>query len=1095
MDRDLKTDALDSDAPRSPAQERVATELRRLDPTLEGLLLEGLRLSPRFAAPGVAYLLAHVGRELSRGVIRTLSEDRVTLGVPREGDDGARDNEKNRTTIAGVLELSPNEAVVTDWHRAHITFADNCHYQRAPARPEEIVEAFDHLGRLLFAVLAPYFEAKPELDRLLTVERPSAADLAGLKVILARRALRQRFFRDVSLPGWIPPLHEWGVLANPPDRQTNEDGSWQALQWVPGQYLLRVANSMPDAVTQIFEEIPSTNTNPSVWGIVARAALVLPLPHVRRLVRLIRRAINRAPHSVFGHDLIRLLVHAAELKIPEAFRLADTVLAIDTSEQGRPRDRWLRHLEAYRIDDVFERVIPSLAAIDSGQTLDLLFKKLRATAQVVDQRTESYPGSSRSWCPHLDRADLHDRFPAKLARSVYEQAKLATIDESSADPVCGLLAAEPHEIFNRILIRLLADVGDRAPAYLDRFLVSDAALEPPFRPSEVAATLRERFSSASELARRLFVYAIERGPGLDDIAWQLRQGRPSEEWDHDIDIAARIAEWQRTRLLWFQDRLPEELRPLADRLGVTPRVLSVQEQALAEDGFCVTSGFGPLRSDVSPRTLDELRAMGTDRLLAFLQEWRAPAPSTPFGANEPNVDGLAGVLTELVFRESAIMERLVEQAATVELNPAYLQAILKGAAKKIGANEPISWPSTLRLASSVLAGARDAVDNLPTIDRATQPWVWAAREALDIVKNATRTNKLSESDSEAAWAVIDAAINVGRRFDGETTIESADDLISAAVNRFSGEAVHALVEVALAGRRLQKDAGGYTPSDQLISLLDEVVATGAAPALAELGRYLPWVFSFAEGWVRRSVIELTDGRDLMNSVACPLWTGYLLGPQFHAPLFSALRGVHRAAAVQADPGAEQKPRRSMTEHLAQHAMLAMLHGLVHGGDEDQLISTTLDRVPVQDRRQSYWLIYRELSDVLNADADVIIPRVLDFWNWRIRCLESLEPTDAVRESEAVGLTWLILASRLPADQALPLAQRTVALSDGKVALDTGLWNRAIEFSTVDPVVTFQFARPIVLAALRSDFADLPVSDVGVVLRAALSSGSTSPRLQ
>src|SRR5690606_21845666 len=126
--------------------------------------------------------------------------------------------------------------VVTDWFRAHVTFADSCHYQPRAEPADAVASAFERLEDILFAVLAPYFHAKPELDRLLKVEQPSPADLESLKAILARRALRQRFFQDVAAPGWLPALREWGVFAEPPNRQVLDDGSWYAPQWLAGAY-------------------------------------------------------------------------------------------------------------------------------------------------------------------------------------------------------------------------------------------------------------------------------------------------------------------------------------------------------------------------------------------------------------------------------------------------------------------------------------------------------------------------------------------------------------------------------------------------------------------------------------------------------------------------------------------------------------------------------------------------------------------------------------------------------------------------------------------------------------------------------------------
>lgn len=1071
MDDPIRSESLTS------SQQHLAEQLRRLDPALEGLYREGLGLSKRSGTPGVAYLVAHAGRELSRGVIRTLSEGKAALD-----ESAAPNDERNRTTIATVVELPPNHVVVTDWFRAHVTFADSCHYQPRAEPADAVASAFERLEDILFAVLAPYFHAKPELDRLLKVEQPSPADLESLKAILARRALRQRFFQDVAAPGWLPALREWGVFAEPPNRQVLDDGSWYAPQWLAGAYLARVAAASPDVITELIEAIPATNTNPAVWRTAVDAAMLLPAPHMRRVARLVKRALNTAPYSVAGRDLVRLVDRAIAQQMPDVFRLVDTALAIDISE-GRTHSR-LRHIEDFRLDQLFDKLIPALGELDGTQTLELLIKKLRVVAHAEEQRA-AYPGSTRSWCRRIDQGDSRREFPASLAHSVYMQARRLCVDPHSAAATCALLAAEPGEILQRILIRLLADVGELVPAYVERFIVSDAALDPPFQASEVALALRQQFGTASEAARRVFIYGLQRGPSLDDIAWDLRHGTVSEQTAEPIDIEEKVTSWQQTRLRWFQDRLPAELQALAARIGVEPKALSPREQSLAETGMYFQVGSFGVDRDSSPRTLDELRAMPLEQLVAFLQEWEPTAPTSPFGSEEPTIDGLAKVLGELVSSDSATVASLIAHSATIDLAPEYLQAIVKGTAKSVEADANVSWASVFKFVAAILTKARTAIGNPPVVDKATQPWVWAARAGLELLKTAARGNKLDAENVEAAWEALTLAINIGGRFDGQTEIASADDLVGAAVNRFSGEAVDALIEMALAERRR---LGVEAPGAAFTGILDSVVVASAKPALAELGRLLPYAVHLADQWVEQSTRALMDGRNLMDPIESPLWAGYLLGQHFDTRTFKLLRGVYHAAAVRVDPFSTPERRWSMTEHLTQHAIIAMMHGLAAGDDEDKLLSSILDRVPVADRKQAYWLIYRELSDMGGTDADLVVPRVFAFWGWRLGCLESLDPDDSRRDEEATGLTWLLFATRLPAAAALPFARRTVVLSGGQLAIDRQIWERAIQFSSIDSIGGFEFAKVIALATLRSDYIDLPETPLKQILEGALNSG-------
>jgi hypothetical protein len=286
----------------------------------------------------------------------------------------------------------------------------------------------------------------------------------------------------------------------------------------------------------------------------------------------------------------------------------------------------------------------------------------------------------------------------------------------------------------------------------------------------------------------------------------------------------------------------------------------------------------------------------------------------------------------------------------------------------------------------------------------------------------------------------------------------------------------------------RRRVGGEAPGAAFTAILDSIAAANAKPALAELGRLLPYAVHLADQWVEQSTRPLTDGCNLMDPVESPLWAGYLLGQHFDTRTFTLLRAVYHAAAMRVDPSVAAARRWSMTEHLAQHAMMAMMHGVAAGDDDDKLLPRILGRVPVADRKQAYWLIYREVSDMSSTASELVTPRVLAFWEWRLGCLESLSPDDPQRAEEAIGLTWLLFATPIPAAAVLPLARRTVVLSDGELAIDNEIWDRAAQFSSIDSIGAFEFAKAIAVAVLKSDYINLPETPLKQILERALNSG-------
>lgn len=281
----LSTDTvLGAAAALGPREKATYSELARLDPRIAGLFLFGHQLVARVRPdPGAVYLLAHVGRELSRGVVSALLGDE-SPAPPTEGEE-LPETESNRRRIGAVLGQPPMHAAVTEWFRLTKTFSRSCHlYVNVPS-PDgaKVSQAFVEFSALLYGRVAPYFATAAELDALLAVAEPSAVDVTRVEALLTRVQQRRYFFSKLEHPGWVTPLAARGHFANPPERVVHADGSWQMRAWPEGEYLARVALHEPEAVTDQLARVPDTLENPAVWGVVADAAMALPVALAARL--------------------------------------------------------------------------------------------------------------------------------------------------------------------------------------------------------------------------------------------------------------------------------------------------------------------------------------------------------------------------------------------------------------------------------------------------------------------------------------------------------------------------------------------------------------------------------------------------------------------------------------------------------------------------------------------------------------------------------------------------------------------------------------------------------------------------------------------
>lgn len=295
---DEKTDRLPhgwpEDAGRglSPREQETTGQLRLMDPQLADLYEHGIRLLRRQdPRPGDVYLLAHCGRELSRGVLDLLLEDETGVSSQQLGQE-------HRPRIARALGLPEDDPRVDGWHKLHRRFSDSAHWKYpGPSREEvdSVREAFERLTSLLYGRVAPLFTTENELDSLLTVGAPTPAHTTQLRDLQLRLAQRQYFFGRLTTPAWVEHLADEGFFSNPPVRQVNPDQSWRARPWPEGDYLVSAAPDAPVAVASILEAVPSSNDNPVVWDAVARAARRLPPDLAVRMVPSLTNALKTVP--------------------------------------------------------------------------------------------------------------------------------------------------------------------------------------------------------------------------------------------------------------------------------------------------------------------------------------------------------------------------------------------------------------------------------------------------------------------------------------------------------------------------------------------------------------------------------------------------------------------------------------------------------------------------------------------------------------------------------------------------------------------------------------------------------------------------------
>jgi len=1188
--------------------------LEQLDRHLSGLYGLGLELSPRSAEPGVAYLIAHAGRELGLGVVRLLSG--VAPAFAGAELKRIAKKEKYRAVIAKMLGVPPNHASVTVWFQTQETLVGGAHFRLPPPAPEAVRDAFQQLSGLLFGRVAPYFSTHAELEALLTVPEPTPYQLKRVRELLLRPAQRHHFFGKLEHAAWLQALADAGYFTAP-DLAISPDGTASTRPWPEGGFLVRVASADPEYVAQLLLAIPCGNQNPIVWDTVVRAALVLPVAQARRLVRPLVRAMRNspAPH-LLAYRFIDLTRALAKAKEPRAFELAECTLWLTNgppqsemvevqpptdakSDDERPEEtsaslyaahpnrlhrdsgdtEWmLARLDAYGLSQFIQKALPSLEALDAGRLLDILAVKLERAVQLgrlpaheendvpsakVEEVTvvaaagdaaaspRANPrDESEDWADDLDHVNEGGDVRAQLAVALAGVAsRTAARDTAGAQFVDKTLARQNMDVFTRIRLVALTAGGEFAPqSSLDAFVADHMAIDPPFRAREVAAFLREQFARASLRAQRQFLTSLERGPDPEFVERivAFRQSRAldrgaanelieasaeasggKEAQAHDAESRDVIVEWQRTRLRWFHNRIPEMLAPLATALSVTPHVPSAQEQALDEVGSWSSEVHGV--GYRSPLSTSEIATMSPETLVDYLSTWQPDIGVSYFEG--PSPAGLEQALTSFVKEQPEKAQALARLLPKAAIAPGFYAAVLAGFEELAEAGRSLPWRTLVTLVEFVFSDAGCAITISTEIGVNAFPFRDAVRRAVGVLRAALAKDIVPENAEADLWRLADMiicspitwseprssalAIDSG----SEQSEETLGDLEFAALNSLTGNAVRMLMDAALWDYRRHKRLEGATGANaaaraqrplhdelrnasrtvpRLVPLLDSILEKSGRPgrlALTMLGALIPQLSVVARHWVLDHADLLFDG-GATEPVEHPTWGTYLARGRFYDIVFRDLRAWYARAADAAPdptPGSEQS-NWSVSRNLAEHTIVAIVRGAAAIGDDDHLVEQVFSRTRVEDRVHAYWSIFRGWSDAKTPVPEEFVLRLVAFWDWRASILEGQAESEE-RGDEADGLGWFLVTPYIPPTEAIRLGLRTLRIASDDRRTGGSAWERLGELTQHDAVGTFELVELLARRALASDFPYLPFPQVAPPLRAALNAGNAETRMR
>lgn len=1074
----------------SSREKEIALELRVLDPALERLFVDGISMLQAVEEPGIAIVVAHVGRELSRGVVtQLLSRDKVASSDEEQNE--LSEPEQRRAAIASVMELAADDPRVGYWFQLDEVFSSSREYGRRDLPNSSIRSRFEAFVSLLYGAVAPYFSTQEELDELLRIEHPDSSDVERARCNLLRPSQRRYFFQRLKHPSWLKPLVDSGILGAPPDRNLDQkSGTWAPRPWFEGDYLIEIAAQTPELVTDQLLAIPAELENPPVWWSVADVALRVPVDQAIRLVPLLVRALQRPASYGLPNKIAELAERFAEAKRDEAFECAGALLYVanlgDFTEEERTRlvesyntDWTLPRVRSHSLRKILDLVVPALENTDHARTVKMLFD---AVARVLTLYEEL--GDDATWRRWSETQFDNDRdsSPAQIISAAFSSAeRFASTNQESALQTIEELSQYSAPLFEMGRIRILAVAGHHLQDLVDTFIASNDAIEPEHGAREVAALLRAQFENASEPARSSFKTAVIRGPGPEYIAGHI-------DWCRSIGVdvpteAKVLAQWQIRRVTWFRGNIPAEFEALAEELGVLGKPPSLEEQELAEVGHYASSG---LVGDPSPINVDDLSSFSAEGIVDYVVNWSESPRDHHAGTRR----GLQLLLTDLAAGNEALGLEVINVAKGIPDLTDYVTAIIDGFQGRMNEGKDLDWTSVLSTLTSLVTGP----DELGTDTSAVNAQL---HSIIQFVEDGCRSDRIPSDHSDLVWETLEAVQTRGLPWSGVFTenVETVDRLLMLALNSINGQFANAVVTAALwiYRAKLKDEDDAYSArqaaQNRSIVMLDKLIAAGPvsnAPAFAAIGQFLPQLHLIAPDWFTERILGELRVLDTGSGWGNPIWSAYITRGKFFDSVFRALREVYARAATNAHTIHMVAGRDdwSPTRALVEHVLIGVLRGTIAVGDSDSLVELTLDNVTDEDKRHAYWSVFRAWSDSEKAPPVDYVTRLVEFWEWRITELRKSKEPNQIK-SEAKGLGWLAHTPHVPPGQVVELVRQTAILADGELELTD--WTVLSKWTQVDVRTAYEITELLVRAELRAEYPYIRIDEIRPVFKAALRS--------
>lgn len=773
----------------------------------------------------------------------------------------------------------------------------------------------------------PFYSQAALIDRYVKMVDP-ATDPVAVKVILEmlhkHQDLRHYFFRSSPSSAWAPILWENGFFSQPPEPETNSQGTFLA-HWDVQYYLIEVASQVPDIVVKHVQTIQAPG-----WYI-AQAARALCNIAVEISEQAVPAVIQWCDNLRDAQD-ISSEVETFLQRLVEAQRIVPSLAVFEALTKPRkvegnvPQRHWrfgynpvglTGTLLEPQINNEYQ-TLESILQLAPTEVTEILEKQFRDALQLLASSSKAPPEDDFSLLRvAIEDTDQDMRPPSPPEQLLIALRKalehLVIHDVSKARVFIESYMHDALSIFKRLAIHILNRFPD---AYLDltRQVLNDPAnLEDANIHHEFFLLLRSGFHTLRHDEQQTLILNIMRGPRpeaanrvADLIAREMGEGYDRQEY-----LNKYRKSWILDRLWMIRQYLSGESKALLDKLFT-------ESGAPAHPEFTMYMPEGGWVRDVSPISEEELGQLSDTQLIHFLESWQ-PKNTDDFSLEPVTYLGLARTLANAIAANPDKYKHQINSIARTRVE--YASAIFR---RFNNQEQPVKipWQMCVELSAYLLADNAIVCDTQHTFDgswtgvRLEIAWLFERGIVSD---NAPIPAELLDTVKDLLMLLI---------HDPDPSVEddeNSKDPVTAALNHIRPVALQGLIYLV---RRLRMEQCGqepclyHLPHDIIVAFNERLdLERDPSPAIkAVFGRNFPLLYWIDQEWTKANIdhIFTSDGQASDCKTFMAAFDSFVLYNAFYIDFAPILRAKYTQAIDCLLAGYKAEVHLNPVAHLCGH---------------------------------------------------------------------------------------------------------------------------------------------------------------------------------